>query len=316
MLRTGLDTCLRAIGALWSVALFYDHLRPNHTHLGRYTRTVSLLRVNLAPLINTSFRVAAAGALCLMAACGSTPTPIATPTGPPVARPGTLAWSADWTTSPMGVALACGGPGLSDPFGCDLPPGARWGTLPQPGNGGQACVDPQPTVCFQPSGGALGFHAVTPGMALISSDTIPNTGTVSIRGVFTATNDCNTTTDVSFVGPVIYNGEGDNTDPTGGYLAVYLVCYQNSPITVNIYGLSHTSPIPSAQYQPGSTHSLRIDWTYGVSAAFLVDDVAVWTDYANVGGVGPLTLSRPPHPSVWFGAAQGKAGDFTVYVLP
>lgn len=35
----------RTIGALWSVASFYVTSRPNHTHLGRYTRTVSLLRV-------------------------------------------------------------------------------------------------------------------------------------------------------------------------------------------------------------------------------------------------------------------------------
>lgn len=263
-------------------------------------------------------KLGAAGiCLLLLAGCGTSPGysgPSAPPPAP-VERPGTLAWSADWTV-PLGAAIACGGPGLSNPFGCDLPAGAKWGVLPQPGNGGEACALSTPNECFTLNNGTLGFHAVTPGMALISADPIPNTGTVSISGTFTATNDCSTTTDVSFVGPVIYNGEGDDTDPTGGYLALYLVCYQNSPITVNIYGLNHTSPIPSAQYQPGSTHSLRIDWTYGVSAAFLVDDVPVWTDYANVGNAGPLTLSRPPHPSLWFGNVTGYAGQFDVYTAP
>jgi hypothetical protein len=60
MLRAGLDTGWRAIGALVVSPSFTATVSPNHTHLGDYTRTVSLHRVALAPLISVSFHAAAA----------------------------------------------------------------------------------------------------------------------------------------------------------------------------------------------------------------------------------------------------------------
>ena len=76
------------------------------------------------------------------------------------------------------------------PFGCDLPPGAVWGVLPQPGNGGMGCVDPEPNVCFQAHDGVLGFHSGAPGMALISAQTVKGSEPISVEAVMDVTNDC------------------------------------------------------------------------------------------------------------------------------
>lgn len=253
--------------------------------------------------------------LALLSACsGGTPLPPPGPLPAPTPRPGVAAFSADWT-APLGAALVCGGPGHADPFECALPPGAKWGVLLQDGNGGIGCVDPQPTVCFNLTSGQLGFHAVTPGMALISAQTLQNSGTISIRAVVTATNDCNTTNDVSFVGPVIYNGEGAQYDTDGGYRAFYLTCWDNGPITANLYSPTHAAAVSQVHYMPGSTHSLRIDWRLGVSAVYLVDDVPVFTEYPGF-SADSLSLSRPPRPALWFGNVSGAVGQFDVYQAP
>lgn len=54
----GLDTGFGAIGVSVMTPCFMRTPHPNHTHLGRYTRIVSLHRVRLAPMISVSFHAA------------------------------------------------------------------------------------------------------------------------------------------------------------------------------------------------------------------------------------------------------------------
>lgn len=256
-------------------------------------------------------------ALVLLAGCAETPSkpPASAPpaTAPYNPRPGNQAFAATWA-SPLGAALVCGGPGLSNPFGCALPAGAAWGVLPQDGNGGKACVDPEPNVCFQPSGGILGFHAVAPGMALISSQSFARDRTMSIEAVVTVTLDCR---DVAYMGPVLYDGEGAADNPAGNYRAEYVSCPGGGDAPkVWVYGPTYAGPINSIRIEPGSTHALRMDWVPGVSITYLVDGVPQLTETPGSLSADPLTFAQDPHPALWFGLAAGSVGRFDVYTGP
>jgi len=235
------------------------------------------------------------------AAGGSNPPPQPVQPGPPPVP----TFSADWT-APLGIALRCGGPGLLTPFGCDLPEGAKWGVLPQEGNGGMDCVDPQPNVCFQPHDGVLGFHAGAPGMALVSARTLDGSKPISVKAVVTVENDCR---DVSYAGPVIYGGGVDDGDPTGTYAAAYISCAGPSdPVKVWIYRPTLASPI-SGPVNLGP-HTLRID--YVPSRGFVISlDGAVILDHEL--GSDPLTFPNDPRPAMWFGNATGAVGRFDVF---
>lgn len=260
-----------------------------------------------------------------LAGCGGSgggnitpPAPPAPPAPVTIPRPGTLTYSANWT-APIGAALFCLDDGPGDIFACHLPAGALWGVLPQAGNGGIGCVDPEPNACFQPSGGVLGYSAGTPGMALISAQSVPATAPVSIEAVVTINFDC--TQGVPYTGPVVYDGEGPPTDPTGNYLALYLSCtggMVDSQIQAWVYwgAVNLAAPLATngTTYANGSTHALRIDYIPGVSATYFVDDVVVGVDTAATWGAAAFTFSQPPHPALWFGASTGSVWRFDWYV--
>ncbi len=255
--------------------------------------------------------------MLLLAACADPgPSPVPSPPTPSVPRPGVLAFSATWA-APLGAALACGGPpGTASPFSCSLPPGTAWGVLPQPGNGGNDCVDPEPNVCFQPAGGQLGYHAVNPGMALISATTLPRNAPISIEAVVTATNDC-TTGQVSYVGPVIYDGEGATWDPPGNYRSLYLSCTGGGDqVRAWLYGPTYAGPIAQTTYAAGSTHVLRIDWAPGTSITYLVDGAVFLVETPGSKSADSLTFAQDPHPALWFGLSSGLIGRFDAYTGP
>jgi len=243
----------------------------------------------------------------LLAGCaagGSNPPPQPAQSGPPPV-PRTPAFSADWLP-PLGIALRCGGPGLLTPFECDLPPDAVWGVLPQEGNGGMACVDPQPNVCFQPENGVLRFHAGAPGMALVLGRTFDGTKPITVEAVLDVTNDCS---DVSYAGPVIYGGGVDDGDPTGTYAAAYISCTApTDPPKVWIYRPTLASPI-SSPVSPG-THTLSIEYTPGHPFIIRLDGAVILDKEL---GSDPLTFPNNPHPALWMGAAQGTVSKFDVY---
>lgn len=251
-------------------------------------------------------------ALLLAGCAGTPPAPTQPPISTPQPRPGVLAFSADWTP-PLGIALRCGGPGLLSPFGCDLPPDAKWGVLPQDGNGGIGCIDPQPNVCFQASGGILSFHAGRPGMALISTDTLDPSRPISVEAVVTVTNDCS---DVSFMGPVIYGGGVDDGDPTGTYVAAYISCTAPAdPPKLWIYRPTYAGPVNSVPVAPGA-HAVRIDYRPGESMTLLLDGYPQLVVTAGSLSDDAMTFPNPPHAALWFGQVQGYVGRFDVFAGP
>ena len=217
--------------------------------------------------------------------------------------------AADWT-APLHVALRCGGPGLLSPFGCDLPADALWGVLPQEGNGGMACVDPQPNVCFQPSGGVLNFHAGRPGMALVSARTFDRDHPISVEAVVDVTNDCS---DLSYAGPVIYGGGVDDGDPTGTYASAYISCGgPGDPPRLWLYRPTLATPV-TGPLAPGP-HAVGIYYRPGYGFDIGLDGAIVQSE-ARLGG-DALTFPRDPHAALWFGGAQGSVGRFDVYTAP
>ncbi len=236
------------------------------------------------------------------------PPPVITP------RPGALVFTANWTP-PLGVALVCGGPVYNDPFTCSLPLGAIWGVLPQEGNGGNGCIDPEPNVCFQPSGGVLNYSASDPGMALVRSETLSRASPISVEAVVTASNDCPPGT-VSYVGPVIYDGEGALGNPTGNYRSEYLSCANGGLVQVWLYGPTYAGPIGPAIYAEGVKHSLRIDWTPGTSFVYYVDGVPILTETPGSKSADSLVFNHDPRPALWFGRSKGTIERFDVYSGP
>jgi hypothetical protein len=270
--------------------------------------------------------------LLLLAGCGdsrapqvnpppvSAPPSLPAPSSPPAppARPGSLAFSTDWS-APVGIALRCGGAGLLSPFGCDLPIGANWGVLPAPGNGGVDCVDPEPNICFQTSApGWLAYHTDSfSGMALVGAQTLDRTQPISLRAVIKVdTLDCNA--GVAYVGPVIYGGGVDDGDPTGNYRAEYISCFggDEGP-KLWLYESIWAGPMPGGPFaiEVGSTHELEIDWYPGDRVDYRLDRQIVFTETANFGHA-PLTLQHDPHPALWFGSSTGAIGQFDIYVGP
>jgi hypothetical protein len=255
-------------------------------------------------------------ALALLSACsGGTPLPPPGPPPSPTPRPGVPVVTADWT-APLGLSQPCGGPGLSDPFGCSLPSWARWGALPQDGNGGLGCVDPEPNVCFQPDGLRLNFHSGDPGMALVWGGTVPR-GVISIEAEITATLDCSTP--VSYVGPVLYDGEGPPGNPTGNYFAFYYTCGAIAgppqPQLLAYVPPTMTQPVSPRIYPNGSSFRLRMDYVRGERVDFMVDDITVFSVTPATPGVSPV-FNADPHPALWFGNVTGAIGRFDVYAAP
>ena len=264
----------------------------------------------------------------LLASCGGSPAPPAP--SPPLPtttlRPGTLAGAASWT-SPLGTALYALDDGPGGAFTLHTPPGATWAVLPAPGNGGDACVDygpaplyPLPNACYQISNGQLGVSVTPGGMALISTQALPTDQPVSIEAVITISLDC--TQGVSYIGPVLYNGEGPPTDPSGNYYGLYLSCTGgavDSPNQAWAYKgeLDAAAPVllSSATYANVSTHALRIDWIPGVSVTWLVDEVVQEVDTSPP---AYLAMSQGPHPAIWSGALKGSSyvGRFDWYSGP
>lgn len=260
-------------------------------------------------------------ALLLLAGCaagGSNPPPLPGPPFPSaVPRPGTLAFAADWTKQPLGVALRCGGPGLDYPFGCILPPGAEWGVLPDEVTGGSDCIDPQPSACLQPSGGLLGYHGPSPGRALISALTLPRDHAMSVEVVVTATNDCSKP--VAYAGPVLYDGEGAGEGVPGKYYALYLACWTLAGDTAtyaSVYSGMYADKVSQIVYAPGSTHALRIDFYPGDRVEYYADGALVYTETAGSLTPGPVAFEHDPHPALWFGASSGRFGRFDVFTAP
>lgn len=244
----------------------------------------------------------------LLAACGGSPAPA--PPGPtPTPRPGVLAFTASWQ-APLGAAAYCGGD-LSSPFECALPAGATWGVLKQDGNGGLGCVDPQPNLCFDPENGVLNYSSGNPGMALISARTFSIASAISVRSYITATNDCSGP--ASFVGPSIYDGEGDKWDPSGNYRVIYLSCAGGSQPQAWVYGPTYAGPLAATTYAQGSTHALRIDWIPGVSFTYFVDDFPVAVETTNLWSADPLSFNQSPHFAIYFGISKGQVGASDVF---
>lgn len=246
-----------------------------------------------------------------LASCGGGSPPLPTPT--PAPRPGNLVLSASWT-APMGVSLKCGGEGLSDPFGCQLAPSALWGVPPALGNWGYDCVDPEPNVCFQPSGGVLGYSFVNSAIGLVSASTVPKGGTTSIETVITATYDCS---QVAYAGPVIYDGEGAAGDPDGNYRALYLSCPgDGGDVHLWLYSPTKAAALGPWTFAQGSAHDLRIDFVPGVSFTYFIDGSVVFTETPFSFSGDAMTFTQDPHPALWFGSSVGKVGRFDVYAGP
>ena len=217
----------------------------------------------------------------------------------------------------MGITGQCWDNGPGGQFECPtMPAGTNWAVLPQPGNGGLGCQDPEPNVCFQPTGTALGFSSGNPGMALISALQLDPTQLISIEEVVTLNLDC--TQPVSYHGPVIYWGEGPPSDPLGNYDALYLSCGTVGAgpqiQAYAYYGAMDTAVlIGPATYAQGSTHALRIDYVPGVSITWLIDDLAVKVDTIATVTAAQLSFGGSPQPALWFGGATGSVSRFDVY---
>lgn len=282
-------------------------------------RRPSTLGGRLERLKGTSIRAAAGLTLCVLAACGSTPSPPIPAPPAPLPRPGTLAYTADFT-APMGIALGCGGGGYGsgDPFSCDLPASANWGVLNQPQ---AACPDPTPNKCFQPAGGVMGFTTLPDaGMALISAQTAPKDAPISVEEVVTATLNCSPGVSVSYVGPVLYDGEGVGEGMNGKYYALYLSCWAPAgdlQVRASAYSGLHGGPaVGPTTYAPGSTHALRIDYYPGDKVVYSVDEVPVLTETAGSLTPGPIAFAHDPHPAMWFGGVVGSVSRFDWFTGP
>jgi hypothetical protein len=262
-----------------------------------------------------SFHAAAALLICLFLAACSTPSPPPASIPPPHIdpRPGVLTWSADWTP-PIGAWLRCGGPGLQSPFACHLPVDARWGVLPQPGNGGFDCIDPQPNPCFDARDGVLDFHGDSPGMALVSAGTLDPGQPISVEAVVTVENDCGR--GVSYMGPVIYGGGADDGDPLGTYIAAYISCAApTDPVKLWIYRPTYAGPVNSIPVPPGA-HAVRIDYRPGRYMTILLDGYPQLVVTAGSLSNDAMTFPNPPHWALWFGAVDGTIARFDVYTGP
>lgn len=256
----------------------------------------------------TSFRAAAALTICLfLDACSTSAPPVSAQPPAPILRPSVQVFSADWTKQPLHIAYGCVKGGV---FDCsDLPLDAEWA-------GYQQCLDPTPNVCFTPHDGVMDFTAGDPGYALVSAYALPTSGVISIRAVITARNNCNPVSDVSFVGPVIYAGEGASIDPDGDYAALYIECFNGALPRLVIYRPSLTNPVSQVAIVPGSTHELGIDWDIGNGITYSDNGVVVFTETSVFDPADGLTLKRAPHPALWFGSVAGTVRSFDVTVGP
>ena len=256
--------------------------------------------------------------LCLLlAACGGGPTPA--PPSPPAPPPvtcqavgqacppsGALSWSLN-TAAPGNIALYCADDGPNDSFQCHLPTGADWGVLNAPGNYGAACVNygapplfPLPNGCYQPSPTGLGFSVAGGGMALMNASSLDPSVSFEIEMTVQATNNC-AVTDVSYVGPVAYNGEAN-------YFAEYLQCNNNSQIFPFAYGPVAAPQLSTTPIVPGSTHTLRIDNIPSANALrYVMDNVVLAI-------VPTYTFTAPPHWALWTGEVQGQVLSWNIYI--
>jgi hypothetical protein len=259
--------------------------------------------VDLRALLLTLFALASC-------AGGSPPAPVYGPPLPPAPivtpRPGSPVLVADWT-SPLGAAMGCGTLGHQSPFECVLPPSAKWGVIP----GMDDCVSPEPTRCFQPAGGWLGFTAPG-GMALVSATTLDRARPMSLRGVVRIDRiDCSP--GVAYAGIVDYGGGDDDGDPTGNYRALYISCFAgDTKVRLWLYeggAPAWAGPIWDFDFRDGQAHELGIDWFPGDRVDYLLDGAVVFTEGQSFGH-SPLTLNHDPHPALWFGSAAGAIGRF------
>lgn len=218
----------------------------------------------------------------LLAACssgGQTPAPPVP--SPPASRPGAVAFTADWSqfafsgTCTEAVPPDCRGDG--------------WLTFNM--------ADTYAT------GGAQLTYAMPwagyGGLPVIRSGTYP--GAVSVEAVVSATCDSNPG---CYAGPVVYNGELN-------YRALYLD-KAGDLLRVRMYGPTYAQEVSTDRYQPGSAHTLRLDYDNG-TWTYYVDGRHLLTETLGSLSADNTYLLSPPRVALWLGSTTATIGRFDVY---
>lgn len=228
----------------------------------------------------------------LLAACAS-----GTPPAPPQPTP---AFTASWTAPSIGLGLACT---QDEPPVCTGT--SPWTTFVEAAvPGGLYCIDPGPNACYSSDGTTLTVTAVLPGLPIISRQTFPASGTLSLQVNESAT--C--TASYCYAGPVIYNGESNYR---GEY---YCNCAGNGLLQIAVFSTTKETVLPG-DYAPGSFHELWITYKEGVFT-YLVDRIPMLTETSGSLGPDSTFFANDPHVALWQGGVTARVGAFQVFTSP
>jgi hypothetical protein len=247
-------------------------------------------------------RFLAALGLLLLAACAGSPGSVPAPGGPPPGPVVTLpppVFSAAFASPSMGVAGLCD---RWSPIICkDVPDGAVWMSNNFPGDGGAACVDPNPNPCYSVTGGVLTTNPAAPGFPLITVQTFDRSKTIHVH--MRTSPVCGAPG--GWGGIVIDDGEPD-------YRAEYWICNATG---VEIHNFADVTEVPLSadHYAEGSIHDFDMFWRPNGTIEFAVDGVTKLIE--TPGSIGPdsTILAHDPHVSIFSGDLALSVYSLDVY---
>lgn len=230
----------------------------------------------------------------------SPPQPPSNASEPVVALPGRRkVFSADWSGPSIGLGLACT---EDTPPVFTAPPECIFATFDRPGLQGRDCVDPGPNPGYHVEGGKLIMTPGVPGYLIISAQTFPKDGYISIEAELEArsilTEGCG--------GIVLYNGEAN-------YRAIYLSpdATVRGSLSAGMWSTSHRVDFPGL-IEFNEKRTVRIDYEKGF-IDYYVDGRMVYSEGPTT-AKDPSVMAHDPRLALFAGGITLVVGRVEVFV--